>query len=127
MPAPNTDLSNMSLATESTEATSSPIASSDSSSPLSSAPNSPIWPEVLKMCEERDCPVRNPHYQGRYLYGNKPPYSDDTIFGSSNPPAFVWESYAKIQRGGGDTEDDWILLSFIRYHVMEEGTSFQPA
>ena len=106
---------------------------SDSDSDLSDAPDSPVWPGSPKVsqtphpCTEIDCPVRKAtgrHYQGPYLYGGKPPRTNETIFGDSNPPPHVWKSWKKIQAKDrkSTVEDDWNVLGFLRYHVEHPNT-----
>ncbi len=109
-----------------------PDSDSDSDSDLSDAPESPVWPEgpkaPLPRCMEKDCPVRQAirhHHQGPYLHSGEPPRTTETIFGSSNPPPHVWESWMKIQARdcGSTVEDDWNILGFLRWHVDNPNTS----
>ena len=108
---------------------------SDSDSDLSDAPDSPVWPEGPKSpprpspCTEQDCPVKyaiRRHYQGPYLHGGKPPGTNETLFGSSNPPPHIWKSWMKIleRDPSSNVEDDWNVLGFLRLHVDDPDTCF---
>lgn len=111
--------------------------SPDSDSDLSDAPNSPVWPggpgEAKTLspqlyCTEMDCPVKQAvlrHHQGRYLHDGRSPRTNETIFGSSNPPPLVWKSWIKIQASNGSStvEDDLNVFAFLRYHVDDPDTS----
>ena len=111
----------------------------DSDSDLSDAPDSPTWPESPKSrtppripparCTEQDCPVREAkrrHYQGQYLHNGNPPNTSETLFGTSNPPPHVWNSWMRVlERSPSCTvEDDWNVLGFLRWHVNDPDTCF---
>ena len=59
------------------------------------------------------------HHQGLYLHNGERPWINGTIFGDSNPPPHVWESWMKVQarERSSTVEDDWNIFGFLRWHV----------
>ena len=66
------------------------------------------------------------HNQGEYRHEGQPPETEETIFGSSNPPPHVKESWEKIKakNGSATVEDDWNYFGFLRWHVDKPNDDF---
>ncbi|KAI4236440.1 MAG: hypothetical protein L6R40_006150 [Gallowayella cf. fulva] len=79
-------------------------------------------------CTEADCPLSHiRHLQGTYLDNNTPALNPlYHLFGTSNPPANVWQAIHAGTQEEGTQEDTDLIARFIKYHVTGVRFSVVP-
>ncbi|CAF9937439.1 MAG: hypothetical protein HETSPECPRED_000539 [Heterodermia speciosa] len=78
------------------------------------------------LCASPQCPIQEPHPQGRYLFQGQPfrlrSYCADGIarrvFGESNPPPGVWEGLDRLAQGEGGEGDARAVEGFQGAHFV---------
>ena len=89
----------------------------------------PWNPDPAKECTEIDCPLvrvfKIPHRQGNYFHRGSP-MTEQSMFGTSDPPPEVWTAYEKLQDSDNKVDKD-LVIPFAYYHFGYPDDRFDEA
>ena len=67
-------------------------------------------------CTHAHCPVGGSHLEGLYLHEGKLSDGPHTFFGATNPPAWLWKAYERLEQCMASDQDMVDLQRFLIYH-----------